>query len=264
MSLKKINAVDGLSEAQFNAEPGRHIGLLLLATGTNNSGKTGKKTDVGRFIVTRNGRPLINRGFKKFTDIDDLRKGTNIFESKEGDTFHASAFIPFAAKGLANALNIRDEQELNIRFLPNDDGTVFDNLTIQVQSQLAQVPEHYEYIIQGNDLVYSSAVSAKPARLNTPNVSELFIEDIDDVMDSIQFESNESVIVSDNSKLALQALTNYNNRIEDPSYDVIEIENLTPGIPGSAVNETNILRVSTSGAGSVDVTVASLNITNGW
>lgn len=260
--LRKIDSTDGLSEDQFNAQPGRHKGIVVVATGTNNSGQTGGFADIGRFVISRKGDPLINRGAKKFADINDIREGKALLDSTDGGVFEAVFEIPFFEKGHPNALNITDERELNIRFIPGDDGTVFDSLEVEVQSLLASIEERYQYRINGEDVTESSQTSGKPARLNTPNVSSLYIEDVDDIINDLQFESNDRVVVSNNSILALQGYTVLNNRIEDATFDVVEIENHTPGVPGSTLNGNNIIRYSTSGAGDFDVTVCAMDWNN--
>lgn len=257
--LNKFKTIDGLKEEQFNAQPGRINGIWLIAKGTNNAGQVGTVKDIGRVEIVRHGKPRVNRNFNHFVDINDIRNGTNIFSSTDGGVFLASCFIPFFEKGHPNVFNIQDSEELNVRFIPADDGTVFANLEIKFEQQMVSLDERYDYSILGNDLNPSAALDADNFVLNTRNVSALYLEDVDDVVDSLAFESNGRNVITNNDWDALQAYTNLNNRIEDPSFSIVEIENHTPGVPGSTLNRNNKLLLTTTGAGAIDVSVCSMD-----
>jgi len=257
--LVKFKSIDGLSESQFNAQPGRINAILVLAEGTNKAGQVGTDENVGRIEITRNGQPIVNRSFNHFVDMNDIRAGKSLYDSTDGAAFLASAFIPFFEKGHPNALNITGEDELNVRFIPADDGTVFADLDITFEQQMVSLSERYLYKILGNDINPAAALNADGFNLNQNNVSALYLEDIDDVITNLSFESNERNVVTTNGYDALRAYTNYNNRIENDTFDIVEIENHTPGVPGSTVNRNNRLIFTTSGAGSIDVTVCSMH-----
>lgn len=260
MSFKLVRNVDALDgEQQFNTEPGRIDGIMIVAEGTNNAGQVGTARDVGKVIVSRNDEQTHNRDFEQFADIGDIRSGTNIFSSTDGSTFQASAFIPFFEVGHPNALNIVNDQELNIRFQPSDDGTVFANLNVKFYVRVRAIGERYQYYMLGNDLSPSASVSGKVENLNRKNITALYLDDdTDDVLTSVQFEQNDRIVLSNVDFLALQADTIYNNRIEDSTFTIAQIQAHTPGVPGSTLNRNSILTYSTSATGTILLTVCAM------
>lgn len=259
MDLKKFETVNDItSEEEFTANPGKTAGIFLIVTATNDSGQTATNEDIGRIEIERKGNPIVNRSFNHFQDMNDIRGGTPIFNSSQAGAVEATCFIPFFEKGHPNALHIMDSEELVIRFIPADDGTVFASGKIEFQQGLSALPERYVMKIAGKDFNESAAVSAEEYNLNQRNVSSLYVEDVDDIIDRFAYESNDRNVVTPNTYLALRAQTLLNNQIEDDTFDIVEIENHTPGVPGSTVNKNNKYVVDTSGAGTFDVTYCSL------
>lgn len=260
MSLKlirSINALDG--EVQFNAEPGRITGLLVVAEGTNETGITATARDVGSFLVNRNGNQTHNRNMAIFQDIGDIRAGANTNISVEAAGFEQSCFIPFFESGQPNALRIRGENELNIRYQPAVDvGTNFSALNVSIFARIADLPERYTYSMLGNDVSYSAAVQ-RVEQLSRRNVSTVYLNDVDDELDAIQFEQNDRIVISNISFAALQAQTRYDNRIEDGTFDLAQIMAHTPGRPGSTENRDSILTLTVGAAASIEITVCSLD-----
>ncbi len=258
--LKKNFTHDGLNGYQRDMQDGKYAGIQLTITGTNATGQTGTLEDLGRVVLTRNGQPRVNRNPKKFADIQDIRGGKFTYSSTEAGAFQAVVYIPFFEKGHPNVFDIKGNDRFNYEWVPaGNASTVFDSLEIKVNGDMSPaLIERYDYFINGADQDFSAAQSADDVPLNKRNVSAIYIEDVDNTVDSLSFNSNGKQVISTNDWLSLQGYTNANNRIEDETQDVIEIENHTPGIPGTLRNRNNVLTFTTSGAGAVDITVCSI------
>lgn len=254
--IRNIDSLDG--EVQFNTEPGRIEGLLVLAEGTNASGQTGAASDVGRFIIERNGDQTHNRTFDVFQNIGDIRAGTNLATSTSASTFRMSCFIPFFEVGFPNALNITGPSELNVRFQPAaGQSTTFDSLNVKVYAQIVDHGEAYQYYMLGNDLNLSGATQ-KVEPLNRQNISSLYLSDPDTELNKVQLEASEQIAVSNIDFNALQAYTIYNNRIEDASFTLAQIMVATPGVPGSSINRNAQITVDVGGTCDIPITVCAM------
>lgn len=255
--IRSINALDG--EVQFNSEPGRISGLLVVAQGTNATATPATSRDVGSFLINRNGAQTHNRNMQIFQDIGDIRAGTNKNISVASGAFLQSCFIPFFESGHPNALRIVGENELNIRYQPASDvGTNFSVLDVSIFARIADLPERYTYSMLGNDVSYSAAVQ-RVEQLARRNISALYLNDQSSELDRVQFEQNDRVVVSNISFEALQAQTVYDNRIEDGTFDLAQIMAHTPGRPGSTENRDSVLTLTTGAAANIEITVCSLD-----
>lgn len=263
--LNKLFSFDGLTEFQRDCQPGRYAGLMVVASGSNQTGQTGGLADIGRFEITFNGEPIINRDCEKFGDMNDIRGGKYTLNSTSGGAFEAVVFIPFFEKGHPNVLDVRGNNSLNARFIPADDGTVFSALDVTVNASLVpSLRQRYIYKINGADQNFSAAQSADDTPLNKRNVSAIYLDDVDDTISLLAFSSMDRNVVTTNDWLALQGYTNVNNRIEDAAQDIVEIQNHVPGQKGTLLNRNNVLTFTTSGAGAVDITVCSIQPTAGF
>jgi hypothetical protein len=256
--IRNVSALQG--EVQFNAQASRIAALLIVAEGTNNTGETGDATDVGRFLINRFDNQTHNRKFETFQKINDIRGGTSLTESTKAGDFKHSCIIPFFEKGFFQALNITDENELNIRIQPsNSVPTVFESLNIKVYALNANVGERYDYYMVGNDQSYASSVSAVPESFARENITNIFIENPDSIIEYLQLEQNGETLISNIDYDALKAITAYQNLLEDgTNINVVELKTFTEGVRSTVYNTGTVLTVSTAGAGKLLSTVCAM------
>lgn len=245
------------------AKPGNILGVYLVVSGTNEAGQVGTAADIGRFLVTRGEDQRHNADFNDFKRIMDTRSGKGILESTDGGAFIASTFIPFFEEGFPNTINVTGKRELLIQYQPNTSQieTVFvgDELTVQVVARYAQYPERYPYRINSKILKYNGATKADTEQLPGRNLTALFIDDSDDILDLFQMDNNKGSVQGPVSYDVLRAQTLQENQIEDETFDFPKITTYTPGAFGTTRNSGNNVTVSTSGAGDIRLILCSIS-----
>lgn len=241
-------------------------GLLGTFEGTAAAGQTGALEDLGSFVVKRGQRQIGNARVADVVLMNDIRFGSNIFSSVEAGAFEASFFIPFYESDrddvdFQNALAITGDSELNFEWVPGGAiNTVFDSISLKLYSELAAYDERYEYNILRDDQIESGSVSGKPYQINKDNVSALYLQDPDDVVDLIQLEQNGRSVFSPQPWLTLLAGTLRDNRLETDTFSMVMLECYTAGNFPSVVNRDSVLSVTTSGAGTLRVLTTNLKI----
>jgi hypothetical protein len=253
---------NALNAFQENIQPGRVAGLLLYFNGTNKSGITADADDLGNIVIKRNGETIVNRPAGVFADMGNIRAGSNLFSSTEGGAFVASVFIPFYALGLEQAMKITGPSELNFDYQPKaDTATNFSAMTLSVYSVVSFKQERYQYFILGEDQTPAAAVTARPYQLNRDNVTEIYLRNPDSVLSSVGLKQNGEQRFSDQPLNVLKAGTLYDNMLEQNDTDMVELQAYTFGEPASTLNNKSIIELSTSGAGTVEITVCSIRWT---
>lgn len=262
MDYKLNRTLNALAGDQFNFKPGRTSAIALVFSGENATGQTGDLDDLGSIVVTRNDEQIANVSIRQLANMLDINQGSNIFSSTEADSFLATAFLSFQIEGdsrMKNALAISGQSELNFEYVPAAGvDTVFDSLQLKVYAELSASREQYELKTLRDNQNEDSAVAAKSYQLNKSNIASIYIEDIDDVIDSIQLEQSERNVLSPVDLTLLEAETLKNNQLETSSFDMVKISTHTPENPGSYVNYDTVLFVTTSGGGAIDIVTQSL------
>jgi archaellum component FlaF (FlaF/FlaG flagellin family) len=250
---------DALASFQENMQPGRISGVVLYFNGKNATGVTSTIDDLGTAIIKRNGRTLINRPMGVFASMGNIRAGSNLFSSTEASDFVASVFIPFYALSFEQALEITDPSELNFEWNPDASiSSNFDNLQVSVYAQKSFRQEYYEYYILGNDESESAAVTSRPYQMNRRNITELYLRDPDDVITSITLRQNGDQVYSNQPWDVLVAGTLYDNLLEVNNFSMVQLETYTKGQPLSTQNRDTIIELTTSGGGTAEITVCSI------
>lgn len=249
---------NALNSFQENIQPGRLDGLLLYFTGTNATATPGDLDDLGTVVIKRGGNTIVNRPIGVFGDMANIRGGSNRFSSTGSGDFIATVFIPFFALGLPQAYNIKSVSELNFDWQPKSTiSTTFSSLTLSVYSRVAFHDEHYLYHILGDDQTPAAAVSARPYQLNKSNITEVYLRDPDTVLDSVALRSN-NFQFTDQPKEVLVAGTLLDNMLEVDNFDMIQLQCYTLGKPLSALNKDSVIELTTSGTGTIEITVCHL------
>lgn len=248
---------DATKNFQENIQPGRISGIMLYFNGTNATGVAGTLANLGDVVIKREGRTIVNRDIETFAQINDIRAGKNKFSSASGGAFVATVFIPFFEMGLEQALNITGDSELNFSY-ETGDNTNFDSLTVTAFSQMSQKAELYEYYILGDDQTESGAVNARGYQLNQDNLTAIFVKDPDDVVKSLALRQNGEQRFSDQPWDVLEAGTLLDNRLEVQNFDTIEMQNFTLGEPLSYFNKNSVIQITTTGAGTVEITKCAI------
>jgi hypothetical protein len=253
---------DALKGFQENIQPGRISGVMLIFEGTNDTGQTGDLSDLGTAIIKRKGRTLINRPMDVFGEMGNIRAGNNLFSSTEASDFLASVFIPFYALSFEQALNITGDSELNFEWVPaGSSGTVFTTMQVTAYAQRSFRQEFYEYTILGQDQTENGAVTNRTYQLNTQNITEIYLTDPDNIVSSLELRQDGEQRFSIQSWDAYLAGTIYDNSLEVQNFDMIQLETYTKGQPLSAVNNDSVIGLTTTGGGTVPITVCAIRPT---
>lgn len=257
MDSKKIRNFNAQNGDQFNSQPGRHHGITLIFTGTNDSGQTGALSDLGSVQINRDDRQIVNASIQDIGLMNDIRFGSVLFSSTTASDFTAAVFIPFFISDedddkFQNALNIVEDDELNIEYVPgSNQSTVFTSLDCAVYADMEAYNETYEHRLLRDNETEGSSVASKPYNINKPNVAALYLVDPSDVVTLVELEQNGRAAFSPQSWDKLENDTLRKNKLETSSFDMVELQLFSKGNRGSAVNRDTILRVTTSGGGTI-------------
>lgn len=255
MNRQLIDQFDALKSRQFNANPGSIDGIYLLFDGTAATGVTAALTDLGTVVVKRKGTESHNATIQDFAAVGNINQGSNFFSSAEAGDFIAAVFIPFYEDSFEQALQIRENNELNISY-QGTDTSKFDDLTCTAYASLADLPELYLFRMLTQDFSVSAAVRNQPEPLNTENVSSVYIRS--SVLTDLQLRVDGKEAISNQSFDMAKAATLFENRLEQDTIDTAELLIHTPGVPATTENENTVLGVTTSGSGDIDVLVGSM------
>lgn len=262
--LSKVFQDNALLEASDYASPGLIDGILVTYVGVNAAGQTGTLDDLGTFQIERNGDSTHNKKATSFARIGDIRAGSNVFNSVTAGVFEASIFIPFFELGLPNALLIREGTELDLQYQPATNvATVFSSLTVTAYSRQAWIPERYTYKMLGNNVTYNAAVD-KPEVLSGENVTNVYFYATTGAATKLQLKQGTETVIGNIEELALRAATIYNNNIEDPTFETLQLRAYTPGAWQSAYAPVSTLNIETAAAAAFDITVCRVMPGAGW
>lgn len=268
MDRKLTRQINALNGDQFNFQPGRIHAVPIKFAGMNAATQTGTLADLGSVVITRDGRQIWNAKISTLALMNDIRFGSNLFSSTEAGAFLATVYIPFFEsdffdRDYNNALAITGDSELNIEWVPASGiGTVFSSLTASIYSELAAYGEKYEYRGLRDDQNEDGAVAGKPYQINKDNVTALYLQDPDDVIDLVQLEQRGRSVYSPQDWDILLAGTLLTNKLEVTTFDMIELQCYTPNNLGSAVNRNTVLSLTTSGAGDIPILTTSIHVWN--
>jgi len=254
---------DALSSFQENIQPGRIGKMLLYFVGTNAAGQTGDFSNLGNVTMKRNGETIVNRPVNILADKGNILKGSNLFSSAEAGAFVASVNLPLFVDSFEQALQITGPSELNFEWTPAASAAAtFSDMQIYVYAEQSFLDEEYDYFLLGDDQTPGAAVTARPYQLNAANIASLYITDPSGVLTSVGLRQNGEQIFSDQPKNVLIAGTLYENRLEQTTIDMIELQTYTKGQGPSLLNKNTILELTTSGTGTITVTRESIRLKN--
>lgn len=251
---------NALQSYQQNIQPGRIAGLLLYFNGKNATSETNDLSVLGNVVIKRGGTTIVNRKVEVFDGINDIRSGKNLFSSTVSAAFAATVFVPFYELSLEQALNITDPSELNFTYEAGS-GATWDNLTLSVYSVQSFKPELYQYYILGDDQTEAGAVASRPYQLNRANITSLYLRDnpgSSPILTSVGLRQNGKQKFSEQPKDVLIAGTLLDNMLEVSTTDMIELQTFTLGEPLSTANANSVIEITTSGAGTVEITICAI------
>lgn len=262
---------DALNPKQFNFKPGRIASIRGVITGTNDTAQTGDLDDCGSVIVTLREEQIANVSVKQLANMLDIDRGSNLFSSTTAGAFLASFTLDFLIRGditMQNALSVAGQSELNFEYVPaGNAGTVFTSLTMKIYAEKAAYNERYVLKTLRDNQNEDSAVASKSYQLNKPNIANVFLEDLDDVVSLVQLEQsqngNQRTVLSPVDWNLLETVTIGMNQIEDNASDMVKIPTASVGNPQSYVNNDTILYLTTSGAGTIEIVTQSVQWNRG-
>lgn len=253
---------NALQSFQHNLNPGSVAGLLFYFKGTNASATTATIDDLGTIRVKRFGETQHDRPVHTYADINNLRRGQNLFSSSSGSDFKATCFVPFyegEQDGFEQAYNVEGNQEMNVAYDPST-GTPgnFASLDVTVYAVIKQKPEFYQYYLLGNDQTPAGAVTGKGYQLNQANVSAVFVDDRSSILTELGLRIDGGESFTDQPADVIEAGTLLTNRLEQSTFDLLEMQVYSAREPLSVINENSVIKITTSGSGTIEITTASI------
>lgn len=253
---------NALASEQFNIQPStkkNFQAIIVLATGTNQSGQTGTPSDVGRIRTTRNQSPVHNVDYNTLADVGDINFGSNILSSTTGGAFTASFYVPNHSPSFESALQILGDTEFNVEHVPGDDGTVFASLSIKAYAVYSDFPELYTYRMLTMNQSEDGAISEKGYNIPRNNVESIFLKDVDDVITLVSLVQDGETVLSPQPYELLEVATLYENRLEASSVNRVKIETHSPGVAQSTINRGTEIALTTSATGDFEILYCSMD-----
>lgn len=263
--MKRVEQLDKDATKAFqeNITPGRIGSLKFYFTGTNAVGQVGDFKDLGNVKIKRNQETRIERPIHVFADKQNILGGSNKFSSTDGGAFIAVVKVPLYVDSFEQAWQVVKDNEMNLAYTPSgNEGTVFTDLSVKVYAELSFLDEEYDYFLLGDDQTPSSSVSNRNYPLNIENLTTLFLGDPDLVLSSAGIRSDGEEAYTESPKDVLEGDTLENNQLEQTSIDLLAIKMYTKKQPGSVLNENNVLKYSTSGAGTIEISKEYIRLKN--
>jgi len=241
-------------ELQFNAlqsyqdtvQAGRISALLVHFTGTNDTGTPAGPDDLGDFTIKYKGKTIVNRPVNVFTDMLNIRRGSNLLDSTANGAFSATCIIPFYEKSFEQAMQIMDGNELKVEYSPGPSAP-FGNLQATVYSQLSFLDMEYMPMILGNDITPGGNLNSSPEQLHQNNITSVFIQDPSNQITEVGLKQDGVNVYSEQPFDVIKAKTLADNRLEQDDTDMVQLKSYTKGKPNSIISDKNVLQLSTDG-----------------
>ena len=246
--------------ANVKLPSGSFESFLIHFSGTNSTATPAAKADLGNLRLTYQGRQIQFVNIERLMAINNLKGGAVLFSSVASDTLEAVAVLPQAIPGdLMNVLFIN--QAANA-YLQLD----FTNLaalatgTVTVYGIERDGVQKYFHILSNYDVSLGAGVQRE--KMPFENIYELFIEN-DANLDRLHvFKDGETIV--DSTKTAMQALTNFENKIEtySDSVDYIDVELAKTKQLDESLSDDVSIEYNTSASATLNNVISALDFSD--
>ena len=246
--------------ANVKIPSGSYEAFLIHYSGTNSTATPAAKGDLGNIRLTYQGRQVQFVNIDRLMTINNLKGGAVLFTSVASDTLEAVAILPQAIPGdLMNVLFVNQAANAYLQLdftalaaLATGTVTIYGIERIGVQK--------YFHVLSNYDVSLGAGVQRE--KMPFENIFELFIEN-DSNLDRLHvFKDGETIV--DASKTAMQALTNFENKIEtySESVDYIDVELAKTKQLDESLSDNVSIEYNTSGSATLNNVVSALDFSD--
>lgn len=260
--IKEVTQVfTGALTIPFNIPPGNYTELMVRISGTTTTAQALALDEIGSYRLVRGGRQIQGETCEFLSDWADLYGG--FIEATTATAGENAYLLPIrmSLPGLPNSLRAIGSDELVLYLdFSADMFTAFASnaVTITVMGvQDESVQETYELQVASRNQVIGGAAET-PFDLNTPNLAVCVIRNNASVS-FLQLETDKRTVQERISLAALKALVETMVLLESSGNELIPIYTAESGERRRFINKTSSLRITTTGATTVEITTLSLN-----
>jgi hypothetical protein len=268
MSLKLLHTGAPLTNAVISAPvpAGNYSKFFLRIHGENVDEKTVLRSTIGNVLIFRKDQQISHLPFNFISLRSDQKFGFSRADSTEDSSFAFAAMIDMALDGLPNAMDIKDNGECYFRFQFDTAATGIGNATTTESAiwelygvEDSSVVESYQ-LTEHTAHVDGVGAGLKTVTLDGRNIARLGFLDAGAVVSNLEVEVDGKVVFAGNDQ-ALIEFSNLMNKLE--SVGTIGEVNLTEsGDISDAINKNVTLRITFSGAGTLEVFVTQVEFDN--
>ena len=256
----------GAAKPRIDVPVGRLGALMLVLKGTTDTGETLAPADVADAIrLKRNGRQIQAESFRFLHEYADLKNGFPTQTTpQQGDT-RIVAFLPMGVSAFPNSMEVRSKEELDLEIDFNatlDTRFGSNAATYEVYSLLQPaVPERYELNIREQN-IQANGGGRLNGQFDARNVAGIYLEDVDDAINTVAIEVDGEVVVDTVDDQALLDVTKLTNAIEATGFSFAELVSPSGTSLQEVVNENTEYDLDFSGAGTAAFTLFTVSRQN--
>ncbi len=234
---------------EFHLPTGNYAGLVLGYTGTNDTGNTADRDDMGTVLLNINGMPIINCDAELLSFLNDLKGGFTTFASTISAAFSCFIFVPFGDFGdRNNSYLITKDMSAYIKLDYADLATQLASGTVVIYAVYRDGIQNYLYNIHQRNVVAGAAGWISDVHI-LDNIGTVLIKNYSNV-DDIQLIKDEELLFNLDTTAAL-ALSNWNNQVES-SVALIEMDLNTSRDANELLSKELQFRYNFSGADTLE------------
>lgn len=258
--IKTLTITPGQTES-IPIPPDRYKALFFRLSGTTDTGQTLAASEVGTIRIQRGGRQIQGRKFSVYHELADLLGGFPEATLPTAGATAITAPIFFGAPGLPNSMEVIGRDELVLFYDPPAGlATEFgaNAITVDIHGWIDELTaEAYELHLLSQDFTASAAIEKRES-ININNVAFLLLDDSSTVIDAVQFEVDGVTLIDRINDALLAVQNNLKYRVESGGNTLTIIPTAFGSNLAAYANRTSKLTLNFTGAGTVDVSVLSV------
>lgn len=259
----KEQAVTGGSTYAIDIPAGSYAGVLVRFTGTTTTGQIVALSGVGNLRLQRAGKQVQGATFQFFHELNDLGGGFMEETLATAGANAVSAVISASAPGMPNVMDIRSNDEADLFVdVGSAMATYFgaNAITMSVWGLIEQaVPETYQLQVDAQNIVASAAGDLSEV-LSAYNVSHLAVMDAGSVVSYIQASVGGKELIARMPPAVLKVINDWTYKVESSGAGLLVVPTAQFQTAALVRNDTTELRVTFSGAGTLQVWTLSVHV----
>jgi len=197
---------------EFHLPNGNYAGFVIGYEGTNDTGKTATRDNLGSILFNMDGHPIINCDAELLSYLNDMKGGFSTFDSTIAGAFNCFIYVPCGDFGdRNNSYLITKDQDVYFKL----DFTALDTELITGKVTIYGIYrdgiQNYIYNIHQRNVVAGGAGWISDFQ-TLENISTVLIKNYANI-DDIQLMKDEELLFNLSTASAL-ALSNFNNQVE--------------------------------------------------